>query len=136
MRRSRALLAAALTLEGAGFVCWLGLRIIRSWPARVAVDGHSMEPTLRPGDWLLVDPAAQARRAPRAGDIVVARDPRLPARTIVKRVTAVERDGTIRVAGDHPGHADESELIGAVAPADIIGRPWLRYWPRRRIGPI
>ena len=42
-------------------------RLRRSWDARVAIEGHSMEPALEPGDWLLVDPDAYAAAATRAG---------------------------------------------------------------------
>ena len=46
---------------------------MRRGPWRVAVAGHSMEPALREGDWLLVLPP---RRQPRVGEVVVLRDPR------------------------------------------------------------
>ena len=100
-----------------------------SW-RRVAVAGHSMEPTLRDGDWLLIDTAAK----PSVGDLVVARHPRAAARLIVKRVTAVEADG-LRVAGDHPAHSVEEE-IGPIGTNLVVGRPWLRYWPLRRFGRV
>jgi hypothetical protein len=104
-------------------------RLLRSWRHRVAVSGHSMEPTLRDGDWLLVDPDA----VPVVGQLVVARDPRSRERLIVKRVVAAGVGG-IRVAGDHPAHADEALEIGGLEAGSVVGRPWLRYWPLRRIG--
>jgi nickel-type superoxide dismutase maturation protease len=104
----------------------------RSWPWRVAVDGHSMEPTLRAGDWLLVDPQAYRRRNPQAGALVVVRDPRQPERWLVKRVTSVDRDARLSLAGDHPAHA--SEALPPVEPDLVVGRPWLRYWPPDRVG--
>jgi len=96
-------------------------RLLRSWRWRVAVSGHSMEPTLRDGDWLLVDPAAHAQRAPKMGDLVVARDPRAPERLIVKRVAGVAADG-LRLAGDHPAHADDAGLIGPLTTAPSSSR--------------
>ena len=108
-------------------------RLLRSWRHRVAVSGHSMEPTLRAGDWLLVDPAAYARRAPAAGELVVVRDPRADERWLVKRVAAVGGDGALRLAGDHAGHAAEPGL-DAVPRTRLIGRAWLRYWPPRPLG--
>ena len=47
----------------------------RSWSARVAVKGHSMEPTLTDGDWLLVDPLAYSARFPRTGEPVAGTAP-------------------------------------------------------------
>jgi signal peptidase I len=55
-------------------------RLLRSWHARVAVEGDSMRPTLEPGDWLLVDPLAYGRSPPAVGDLVLVPDPRMPAR--------------------------------------------------------
>jgi signal peptidase I len=100
------------------------------------VSGHSMEPTLRDGDWLLVDPEAFLIRAPRPGELVVMSDPRDPRRIIVKRVRAVDADGTVRAAGDHPAHASEGDSIGAIGAEAVLGKPWLRYWPLERAGPI
>ena len=110
-------------------------RLIRSWRARVAVEGHSMEPTLRDGDWLLVDPHAYRHALPRAGDLVVAADPRQPGRLIVKRVERIEADGLLALAGDHPAHSEAAGLP-AVAASALRGRPWFRYWPMRRFGRI
>ena len=110
-------------------------RLIRSWRARVAVEGHSMEPTLRDGDWLLVDPDAYRRFSPRAGELVVAADPRQPGRLIVKRVQRIEPDGSLVLGGDHPAHVEEAGPP-PVAHTALRGRPWLRYRPLRRFGRV
>jgi phage repressor protein C with HTH and peptisase S24 domain len=117
MRRPGLLLGAALA-SVAGFA--LARRL-----ERVAVAGHSMEPGLRDGDWLLVwrDP-----RRFRGGDIVVARDPRDTSRLIVKRVREAT-DSQLWLESDHPAHA--SEVIGPVGRPDVRGRVVLRYWPPR-----
>ena len=104
-------------------------RLLRSWRHRVAVAGHSMAPGLRDGDWLLVDPGGSVR----AGDLVVARDPRAPARLIVKRVASVD-GATVTLTPDHPAHAGDS--IGPLRASDVVGRAWLRYWPARRFGRV
>ena len=94
-----------------------------------------MEPTLRAGDWLLVDPDAYRDRLPSAGELVVAADPRAADRLVVKRVVGLNEDGSLRLAGDHPAHADEAGLA-TVSAMTLLGRPWLRYWPLTRIGRV
>lgn len=123
MRRLGPLLGAAFLIVG--FV-YLGRRRY----ARIAVSGHSMEPALRDGDWLLIDRGARAG----VGDVVVARDPREPARVIIKRVTQETPDSRLVLASDHLGHADET--IGSISSGDVLGRAVLRYWPPPNIGSI
>jgi nickel-type superoxide dismutase maturation protease len=108
----------------------------RSWRARVAVVGTSMVPTLMPGDWLLVDPRAFQRRAPRPGQLVVASDPRQPARDLVKRVAALDLDGRLLLAGDARDASTDSRTFGAIDPASVRGRPWFRVRPMARFGRI
>ena len=116
-------------LLGAAFLCVVALVLLGSRRvARVAVSGHSMEPALQDGDWLIVDRYSQS--APR--DIVVAWDPRSSDRLIVKRVREVGTDSQLLLESDHPAHADE--VIGPVAASGIVGRALFRYWPARRAG--
>ena len=112
-------------------------RLSRSWGARVAVEGSSMQPTLEPGDWLLVDPAAYATAPPAVGDLVLVPDPRDPARLLVKRVAEVDDDGReLFVAGDRHEASTDSRAFGSVSTSTVRGGPWFRYWPLRRMGPI
>ena len=98
----------------------------------VAVAGQSMEPTFRDGDWLLV---RRLRRPPRAGEVVVARDPREPERLLVKRVRSVAPDG-VTIQGDHadPAESTDSRQFGPIPVSAVIGQPILRYAPLDRIG--
>jgi len=100
-----------------------------SWPPllRVAVAERSMEPALRPGDWLLV----RRTRRIRAGQIVLARHPGRPELLIVKRA-ARPVDGGWWLESDNPdAGAVDSRRFGPV-PADLIeGRVLARYWHRR-----
>ena len=98
---------------------------------RVAVSGHSMEPGLRAGDWLIVDRRLLARSS---GEVVVARDPRARGRLIVKRVCEVTPDDELVLTSDHPAHA--SDRIGPVAPVDVVGSVVFRYWPLSRTGRV
>lgn len=113
----------------------LGL-LARSWEARVAIEGPSMEPTLRAGDWLLVDPDAYGRRSPLVGELVLAPDPREDDRLLIKRVGSVDPDGRLLLAGDDADHSTDSRVFGSIDPASVVGRPWFRYWPLERIGRI
>jgi nickel-type superoxide dismutase maturation protease len=132
-----ALLALAADLASSrGRVRALLALLARSWEARVAIEGPSMEPTLRAGDWLLVDPDAYVRRSPAPGDLVLAPDPREDDRLLIKRVDSLDADGWLRLAGDDPDHSTDSRVFGAVDPARVAGSPWFRYWPARRIGPV
>lgn len=111
-------------------------RLLRSWAARVAVAGRSMEPEIADGDWLLVDPDAWRARPPGPGALVLLADPRAPDRLLVKRVHAVLPDGTLDVRGDAPDRSTDSRHFGPVPPADLLGRPWLRIHPLRRAGRV
>ncbi len=95
-----------------------------------------MAPTIRAGDWLLVDPSAYLRRSPRPGQLVVAVDPRDPARELVKRVSAVDLDGRLLLAGDARGASTDSRTFGAVDPTAVRGRPWFRVKPLTRLGRV
>lgn len=108
--------------------------VVSRWTDAVAVRGSSMTPTLRPGDLLLVERWTLSRRQPRAGDVVLARDPRLPSRELIKRVDSVA-DGRVALRGDNPGSTD-SRTFGRVAASDLEWRVVLRYWPLSRFGAV
>ena len=105
-------------------------------PFRVLVEGRSMEPALEDGDWVLVDPDAFLSRSPRPGDLVLAPDPREPARVLIKRVGEATSDGRLTILGDAPDASTDSRVFGAIDPVLVRGRPWFRYWPLRRVGPL
>ena len=94
------------------------------WPiGRVKVAERSMEPALRPGDWLLV----RRTRRIRPGQVVLARHPGRPELLLVKRA-ARRVDGGWWLESDNPGAgAVDSRRFGAV-PGDLIqGRVLARY---------
>src|ERR1700693_1953493 len=94
------------------------------WPlTRVAVAERSMEPALRPGDWLLVP---RTRRG-RAGQIVLGRPPRGPDLLIVKRVAHQVPDGGWWLESDNPdAGAVDSRRFGPGPAALRPGRGLLR----------
>lgn len=126
------LAAILLALFARGFV--LELRV---------VSGASMTPALLPGDRVLVDrmlyapdlPAALARllpvRAPRRGDVVLARSPDDGRTALIKRCVALAGDplgpgvvpaGTLWLEGDHAADSRDSRAFGAVDRRAVTGR--------------
>lgn len=105
------------------------------WPLwRVAVAERSMEPALRPGDWLLVRRGLRPGRPPRIrpGRLVIARHPGRPDLLLVKRVTRREQRGWW-LESDNPGAgAVDSRHLGPVGPDQIEGRVLIRYWRPRQ----
>jgi len=100
---------------------------------RVAVAERSMEPALRPGDWLLVRRSLRPGRPPRIGpgQVVIARHPIRPDLLLVKRVARREPGGWW-LESDNPGAgAVDSRAFGVVPPELIEGRVLARYWRSR-----
>jgi len=101
------------------------------WPLlRVTVAERSMEPALRPGDWLL----ARRTRRIRPGQIVLARHPAKPGMLIVKRAARRTEDGWWLASDNPAAGAVDSRRFGAVPVPLIEGRVLFRYW-RPRSGP-
>ena len=93
---------------------------------RFVVEGESMAPSVSPGERVFVNRAAYWFRSPRAGDLVVLRDPRRPERLLIKRIDGTHGN-SFEVAGDSPDASTDSRAFGPV-PADlIIGKVWFRY---------
>lgn len=84
---------------------------------RIRVVGDSMEPTLRAGEFVLVDRG----RAPEVGRLVVARHPERAELLVIKRVAAIEPDGRIALASDNPDAGTDSRSWGPVDVALVEG---------------
>jgi nickel-type superoxide dismutase maturation protease len=93
---------------------------------RFRVEDRSMQPTLAPGDYVLVNRWAFRLRPPAPGDLVVLEDPEVPSRFLVKRVSELTATGAIRLAGDNDAASRDSRAFGAVAMERIVGKVWLR----------
>jgi len=106
------------------------LALAASRVVRVEVRGLSMLPELAPGDRLV---ALRGRRGLRPGHLVVARDPRQGARTLVKRVAEAGGPGLV-LLGDNPGASTDSRDFGPVPRRLVVGRVVYRYWPAARAG--
>jgi nickel-type superoxide dismutase maturation protease len=104
---------------------------------RVEVTGSSMAPTLLPGDRLLVvSPPWSPPPWPRPGVVVAVTDPRLPERTLIKRVVRIDRrTGTVEVEGDAADASTDSRTFGPVPRSSVLGWAVYRYAPAARSGP-
>jgi nickel-type superoxide dismutase maturation protease len=88
-----------------------------------------MAPGLVDGDRLLVAPALTLL----VGDVVAARDPRHPARILVKRIAAEGPQG-LDLRGDNATFSTDSRHFGPVPRALVLGRVVYRYAPPARSG--
>jgi nickel-type superoxide dismutase maturation protease len=120
-----------------GIVAWMAFRR----PFRVVVQGASMAPTVRPGDFLIAVRRASIRR----GALGVVEHPDRSGYEMVKRFAGVPGDSIdgltlgadqFWMVGDDPGASTDSRAFGAVPRAAIRGVVLFRYWPPSRIGPV
>jgi signal peptidase I len=107
------------------------------WPLwRVAVAERSMEPALRPGDWLLVWRGLRTDRLVRIrpGQIVIAGQPGRPGFLLVKRAVRRGAHGWWLESDNRVAGAVDSRQFGAVPASLIKGRMLLRYRHGPRTG--
>jgi nickel-type superoxide dismutase maturation protease len=91
---------------------------------RFRVQDTSMQPTLHPGDRILI----ATWLTPHVGDLAVVRDPEWPSTYVVKRVAAQTKSG-VDVRGDNANVSRDSRHFGAVPRRLIVGRVVYRYLP-------
>jgi signal peptidase I len=65
---------------------------INAVSARIRVDGHSMEPSLQSGEFVIVNKLAYKIGAPDIGDVIVFHYPRDPDQEYIKRVIGLPND--------------------------------------------
>lgn len=117
--------------RGATWLVWLSLLVgfwLLTWSlAEVPrVRSHSMEPTLRPGEFFLLWKAAYWWRRPRVGELVVVRCPWTEKR-LVKRLVAAPPgrtvpDNHVWVEGDNAARSVDSRHFGPIPTGSILGR--------------
>ena len=93
---------------------------------RFRVEDDSMRPALEPGDYVLVNRWAYKFRPPAKGDVVVVRDPQVPQRFLIKRISEVSDPERIRVVGDNSARSRDSRAFGAINRGDVVGKVWIR----------
>jgi signal peptidase I len=90
-------------------------RILEFFVRRVTVEGFSMAPTYLPGERLT---ALRRWRRVRLGDVVVVRDPRNPARWLLKRCVA-KVGSLLDLRGDNVVASTDSRDFGLVPSSDV-----------------
>ena len=88
---------------------------------RFVVRGESMQPTLHPGDWVLVDPSAYRTLPPVPGDVVVSKHPFRTHVVMVKRVANVTGKA-VHLKGDNSDASTDSASLGAVPMNKLVGK--------------
>lgn len=89
---------------------------------RLKISGNSMLPLLKPGTEILINPNAYQKSIPKIGDIIVTIHPAHPNLSIVKRITAINQDGSYFLTGDNPTESTDSRHWGTIKLEDIIGK--------------
>jgi signal peptidase I len=125
----------------------LGTRYVaKPW----TVLGASMEPTLEPGDRVIVDLRCYARRVPHPGEVALLLGPGdVPlVKRVARRPAALPSDAPwvldprdlsserVWVLGDNPGESADSRVFGPVPVGRFLGRVRFRYWPLFRMGRV
>lgn len=65
---------------------------INAVSARIRVDGHSMEPSLQSGEFVIVNKLAYKLGSPKTGDVIVFHYPRDPDQEYIKRIIGLPND--------------------------------------------
>jgi nickel-type superoxide dismutase maturation protease len=91
-----------------------------------AVEGASMEPTLRAGDRVLC--WVRGGRDIQPGRVVVVERPDRPGLLLVKRAVRREPEGWW-VEGDNLAASDDSRVFGVVPDSLVRSQALMRVWP-------
>lgn len=91
---------------------------INAISARIRVDGFSMEPTLKTGEFVIVNKLAYKLGEPKLGDVIVFHYPRDPEQEYIKRIIGVSGDEISVANGQVTVNGEKlSEPYIAAAPA-------------------
>ncbi len=91
---------------------------------RFRVEDASMEPTLKPGDYVIVNRLAYVFGKPSKNDVIVLKSPLQKAKFLIKRI-ADTKDSKYFVLGDNAELSKDSRHFGPIKRNIIVGKVWL-----------
>jgi nickel-type superoxide dismutase maturation protease len=86
--------------------------------AKFKIVGHSMEPTIKNGETVLVSNLFYAFKTPKIGDIVAFRD---GDEVLIKRITSISKEKYF-LAGDNQRDSLDSRKSGLISKQKILGK--------------
>lgn len=89
---------------------------------RFKIEDKSMEPTLRHGDYVLVNKLAYVFGKPAKGDMIVLKHPKEKNKLLIKRISAVRNSDEYFVVGDNKNYSKDSRHFGSIDKDLIIGK--------------
>lgn len=92
--------------------------------ARIRVDGYSMEPTLKSGEFVIVNKLAYRFGTPQTGDVVVFHYPRDPEQEYIKRIIGLPGD-RVRVTNGQVFINDQAIYEPYIAAAPAYESEWV-----------
>ena len=94
--------------------------------ARFKIKDKSMEPTVKAGDYVLVNKLAYIFGKPSKGDIVVLKHPKEKDRFLIKRISRVTNSDEYYIVGDNKDYSQDSRHFGSIKKNSIVGKVWIR----------
>jgi nickel-type superoxide dismutase maturation protease len=88
------------------------------WREIFLIEGDSMFPALKRGDFVLINPRADLR----TGDIALARHPFKQSVKIIKRIREISPERKYFLVGDNLSESTDSRSFGAIPAKDILGK--------------
>ncbi len=83
------------------------------------ISGHSMEPTIKDGDKVLVNRLTYLLKAPKKGDIIAAKI--AGGKIFIKRISKIEGNRHF-LSGDNPNDSFDSRKFGMLGKDQIVGK--------------
>jgi nickel-type superoxide dismutase maturation protease len=98
---------------------WTGnILFFLGWRELFLVEGDSMVPALKDGDFVMIDSHAELN----IGDIVLVQHPFKQSVKIIKRIKEISPEGKYFLVGDNLSESSDSRAFGTLSAKDILGK--------------